>query len=69
LQKRGKKKRGTTHTHFQHCEKERIQARWVALHNALPFGFNQIRGEEKHKAVERNNKTKNDLKGKDAPLP
>jgi hypothetical protein len=50
-------------------KKKRIQARWVALHTALPFGFNQIRGENKHKAAKRNNKTKNKLKGKDAPLP
>jgi hypothetical protein len=58
------------HTHFFNIvKKKRIQARWVALHSVLPFAFNQIQGEEKHKATERNNKAKNKLKGKDAPLP
>jgi hypothetical protein len=50
-------------------KKKRIQARWLALHNALPSGFNQIQSEEKHKATKRNNKAKNKLKGKAAPLP
>lgn len=67
--KEGKEKK-RDNTHFFNIVKEkRIQARWVALHSVFPFGFNQIQGEEKQKVAERNNKTKNKLKGKDAPLP
>jgi len=50
-------------------KKKGIQAGWVVLQSALPFGFNQIKGGEKHEVAERNNKAKNKLKGKDAPLP
>jgi hypothetical protein len=58
------------HMHFFNIVKEkRIQARCAALQHTLPFGFNQIGGEEKNKVAEKNNKAKNKLRGKDAPPP
>jgi hypothetical protein len=47
------------HMHFFNTVKEkRIQARCATLQRALPSGFNQIGGEEKHKVAKKNNKAK-----------
>ncbi len=67
---RGEREREGQDMHFFNIVKKKgIQAGWVVLQSALPFGFNQIKGGEKHEVAERNNKAKNKLKGKDAPLP
>jgi len=47
-------------------KEKRIQARWVAWLSTFPSTF---KGGKKHEAVERNNKTKKKLIGKDAPCP
>jgi hypothetical protein len=56
---RGERKKECPHMHFFNTvKKKRMQVGWVALQSALPSRFNQIRGEENHKVMERSNKTK-----------
>jgi hypothetical protein len=48
-------------------KEEIIQARWMALQSAFPYGFKQIWGKDKHKVAKINNKTKKKIERQRCP--